>query len=148
MKDILLDIRGLSVSFLNSREASRQPFYAVKNLNLKIYKNSFTSIVGESGSGKSVTALSIAKLIEPHKTSGQIIFKPENSSAVDLLGLTESQLLTIRGKEIAYVFQDPGSSLNPVMTIGEQLREAYEADRKSTRLNSSHLKLSRMPSSA
>lgn len=131
MDDLILDIRGLGVSFLKKDAGRSDSFFAVKNLSLQVRRNSFTSIVGESGSGKSVTALSVAKLIRPFKTSGRIYFKNEKGALFDLTDLTEKELLGLRGREIAYVFQDPGSSLNPVMTIGEQLAEAYEAHAES-----------------
>src|SRR6185312_2271297 len=84
--------------------------------------NSTLGIVGESGSGKSVNALSIMRLIPspPGKIeSGEILFKGQN-----LLAKTEAEMRRIRGKDIAMIFQDPMTSLNPVLTVGEQIAEA------------------------
>lgn len=109
----ILEIKNLNVSFAGGVQA-------VKNLSLTIDEGSFTALVGESGSGKSVTALSVTRLLRPESLQGSIHFHGKEA-VVDLLSLPENQLRSLRGREIAYVFQDPGSSLNPVLSIRRQL---------------------------
>jgi oligopeptide/dipeptide ABC transporter ATP-binding protein len=101
---------------------------AVDGIDFSIQKNEILGIVGESGSGKSVCALSILRLLPPEpscKISGQIYFKNEN-----LLELNESQMQKIRGAEISMIFQEPTTSLNPVLTIGEQIAESIKLHQK------------------
>jgi oligopeptide/dipeptide ABC transporter ATP-binding protein len=116
MRDVLLKIRNLRVRF-DSR------FGIVKALNgvdLQIYKGESIGIVGESGSGKSVTALSILKLLDENATlsADEMQFDGE-----DLLAKDEADMRKIRGKRISMIFQDPMSSLNPVLTVGRQVEE-------------------------
>lgn len=106
----LLEIRNLSVSFGG-------PDDAVDEVSFSIAPGEKFALVGESGSGKSVTAFSILRLLSA-KTSGEILFSGEN-----LLNLNERRLRGIRGKEIAMIFQEPMTALNPLMRIGEQITE-------------------------
>jgi len=94
---------------------------AVNGLSFSVEPGSTLGIVGESGSGKSVTSLSIMRLIAQNGRieSGSILFKGEN-----LLEKSEAEMRKIRGRDIAMIFQDPMTSLNPVLTIGEQIAEA------------------------
>jgi ABC-type dipeptide/oligopeptide/nickel transport system ATPase component len=101
--------------------------HAVQKATFEIEKESFTSIVGESGSGKTVTALSICRLLLSAKVSGRVLFTPGQGDALDLMSISEERMTRLRGKEIAYVFQDPGSSLNPVIRVGRQIEEVYLA---------------------
>jgi peptide/nickel transport system ATP-binding protein/glutathione transport system ATP-binding protein len=124
MSETLLAVEGLSVEF-GSRA---QPYRAVKSLDFTIGRGETVALVGESGSGKSVTALSILRLIE--RAGGRIAagaarFVPRDGREVDLFGLAESELRRIRGNEISMIFQEPMTSLNPVMTVGDQLAEVY-----------------------
>jgi peptide/nickel transport system ATP-binding protein len=93
---------------------------AVDGINLDVKEGETLGLVGESGSGKSVTALSILGIVpRPGKIiDGRILFKGEN-----LLEKTESELQKVRGKEIGYIFQDPATSLNPVLSVANQLTE-------------------------
>jgi microcin C transport system ATP-binding protein len=116
----LLNIQNLSVAFGKSAQRTE----VVHQVSFEIAPNESVALVGESGSGKSVTALSILKLNDHRQVgypSGEIIFKDHN-----LLELNETQLRRIRGKEIAMIFQEPMTSLNPVYPIGKQLIEPLQ----------------------
>jgi len=118
MPEPLLQVRDLNVAF----ETSRGDVRPVRDVNLAIYPGQTLAVVGESGCGKSVTAMSILQLLPkpPAKyLSGQIFFQGR-----DLLQLGESEMRSIRGKDIAMIFQEPMTSLNPVYTIGDQIIEA------------------------
>ena len=116
---MLLSVRNLQVAFQTGKEA---PFAAVRNVSFDLPERSTLALVGESGSGKSVTALSILGLLPSRITrmgdDSKILWHGEN-----LIGHDEAALRAIRGKEIAMIFQEPMSSLNPVFTVGEQLME-------------------------
>ncbi len=94
---------------------------AVRGLSFKVEAGETVAIVGESGSGKSVTALSILRLLKtpPARLSGRVMFKGR-----DLLALPEAEMRKLRGDQISMVFQEPMSSLNPVMAVGAQIAEA------------------------
>lgn len=113
----LLKIENLQVSFM-SRE---KEFEAVKGVSLTVNKGETLGIVGESGSGKSVTARSIMRLLPSPPSllkDGEIIF-----SGKDLVNASDQEMEAIRGKDISMIFQDPMTSLNPTMRIGQQLTE-------------------------
>jgi oligopeptide transport system ATP-binding protein len=114
----LLEVRDLATSFATEDGLVR----AVNGLSFSVEAGTTLGIVGESGSGKSVTALSIMRLIPqpPGKIErGRVLLRGE-----DLLVKSEPEMRKIRGKEIAMIFQDPMTSLNPVLTVGEQIAEA------------------------
>jgi peptide/nickel transport system ATP-binding protein len=114
----LLEIKGLKTHFTTDDGILQ----AVDGVNLSIEKGQTLCVVGESGCGKTVTAMSILKLIAmpPGRiAAGQIIFEGR-----DLVPLTSEQLDEIRAKEIGFIFQEPMTSLNPVLTIGEQIAES------------------------
>ncbi|MCB9137543.1 MAG: ABC transporter ATP-binding protein [Caldilineaceae bacterium] len=116
----LLEVRNLVTKF----KTDAGIVYAVNGISYSLTRGESMAIVGESGSGKSVGVLSLIKLIPmpPGRIDdGQVIFKGR-----DLLTLAPEQLRKVRGKEISMVFQDPMTSLNPVLTIGLQLTEALE----------------------
>jgi ABC-type dipeptide/oligopeptide/nickel transport system ATPase component len=124
----LLKIRGLKIAF---RRHDAEPMEAVKGIDLDLMPGESMAIVGESGSGKSVTALSFARLLpEP---PAQIKAKIFQVGGRDVLEMSERELRKIRGKEIAYVFQEPGSSLNPVLTIRTQMAEALKLHRRDVK---------------
>jgi ABC-type dipeptide/oligopeptide/nickel transport system ATPase component len=120
----LLKIRGLNISF---RRRGGEPLQAVKNVSLDLAPGESMAIVGESGSGKSVTALSLARLLpEP---AAKIEAQQFQVNGRDVLDLSERELRKMRGKDIAYVFQEPATSLNPVLTIRTQMAEALRLHR-------------------
>jgi peptide/nickel transport system ATP-binding protein len=95
------------------------------------------ALVGESGSGKSVTALSILKLLplsEAKYSSGEILFSETGEETVDLVAQDHSTMQDIRGNKIAMIFQEPMTSLNPVLTCGEQVLEAILQHKKVSKL--------------
>src|SRR5699024_6532799 len=113
--DVLLQLNNLHTHFLT--DSAEVP--AVNGIDLRVHKGEVDGIVGESGSGKSVTSLSVMKLVPspPGKiVEGEINFKEE-----DLVKATEKRMRSIRGNEIAMIFQDPMTSLDPLYTIGNQL---------------------------
>ena len=100
---------------------------AVKGVSFSIKDKETLALVGESGSGKSVTAMSLLRLNEYSGgiyPSGEIKFKNKNGNIIDILSLDKQNLRKIRGNEIAMIFQEPMSSLNPVLTIGSQIIES------------------------
>lgn len=117
----VLDVRQLSVQFLTPT----QPLWAVKDLAFTLMPGQTLGIVGESGSGKSVTALAILGLVPPPgRIQGEIWFcGRQMQQPVDLRQLSERSLIQYRGGQIAMIFQEPQSALNPVFTIGFQIME-------------------------
>jgi peptide/nickel transport system ATP-binding protein len=117
---MLLSIQDLKVAFRMGRiDGVMQRADAVKGVSFDIPENSTLALVGESGSGKSVTAMSILNLLPDNaERSGKILYNGR-----DLLHATIEELQTLRGREIACVFQDPMTSLNPVFTVGQQICE-------------------------
>jgi peptide/nickel transport system ATP-binding protein len=120
MSTPLLSIQDLKVAFRTGKQGGVvQRAQAVKGIRFDIPANATVALVGESGSGKSVTAMSILNLLpENAEREGAILFQGQ-----DLLKMSLRQLQGVRGKDIACVFQDPMSSLNPVFTIAQQLME-------------------------
>jgi len=117
MNDELLILKDLEVVYKTDFET----VHAVNKINLTIHKGKTLGIVGETGAGKTTTALSILRLL-PHTAkykTGSIFFNDE-----DLIALPEREMLGIRGDKIAMIFQDPMTSLNPIMTVGSQIAEA------------------------
>ena len=116
---MLLSIQDLHVAFRLGERGAKTVVPAVKGVSFDIAENSTLALVGESGSGKSVTAMSILNLLPDNaQRSGRILWQGR-----DLLTATRPELQALRGREIACVFQDPMSSLNPVFTVGMQLAE-------------------------
>ena len=130
MTEPVLDVRQLQVQFATESE----PVVAVDELSFQLKKGEKLGIVGESGSGKSVTSLAIMGLVPPpgRITKGEILFTPEGKPAVDLLQINEAERRSYRGGEIAMIFQEPMSALNPVYDIGFQLTEAILLHQKVT----------------
>jgi peptide/nickel transport system ATP-binding protein len=118
--DVLLDVRDLRVAYRTDMETVS----AVNGVSFSIRRGKTLGIVGETGAGKTTTALAILRLLPQatgHIAGGRVEFKGD-----DILGLDENRMRAIRGNLIAMVFQDPMTSLNPVMTVGDQIAEAIK----------------------
>ncbi len=118
---VLLDIRDLEVRFGTVE--------AVRGVSLSVDEGEVLGLVGESGSGKSATALAMMGLLPPTATvAGKILWRSAGEgSEADLLRQTPERMRRIRGREIAIIFQEPMTALNPVMTVGRQVAECAEA---------------------
>lgn len=116
MKDPLLSLKDLKVSFFNNSGEVK----VIRGVSFNLEKGEVLGVVGESGSGKSVTSMSIIKLLKGtgRITDGEIIYKGE-----DLVNKPEKEMMKIRGNDIAMIFQDPMTSLNPVFTVGTQISD-------------------------
>ena len=122
MKKAILDVRNLKVEFTDGNNV----FTAVNGISFQLNRGEILGIVGESGSGKSVTSLALMRLIRnPGKiSSGEILFySQKNGNLIDLLTLSMEEMQLYRGDDIAMIFQEPITSLNPLYTIGFQLVE-------------------------
>jgi glutathione transport system ATP-binding protein len=116
-------VRGVSVDF----NTDNGVFRAVDNLDFDVRPGRTLAIVGESGSGKSVTSMAIMRLTDYSSgriSTGQILFRGDDGRETDLTKASDEQMRAIRGNDIAMIFQEPMTSLNPVFTIGDQIIEA------------------------
>ena len=119
----LLEVKNLSIHF----QTERGRLEAVRDISFSVKKGETLAIVGESGSGKSVTALALTRLLPmppAEIAGGQILWKK-----TDVLKMQPRELRSIRGGQIAYIFQEPSTSMNPVFTIRNQIAEAIELHR-------------------
>ncbi len=123
MSAMLLNVEGLTTRF----ETRAGSLNAVEDVSFNVAEGEIVGLVGESGSGKSVTGFSILGLIDP---PGRIVSGSVKLNGRELVGLSHSDLRSMRGREIAMVFQDPSATLNPVLTIGTQMRLAIAAHEK------------------
>jgi glutathione transport system ATP-binding protein len=119
----VLAVHQLNIAF----QEERQFIPAVQNLSFSLRRGETLAIVGESGSGKSVTALALMRLLE--QTGGQIssekmLLRRRNRQVIDLNELSGAQMQGVRGADIAMIFQEPMTSLNPVFPVGEQIAES------------------------
>ncbi|RTR35462.1 ABC transporter ATP-binding protein [Robertmurraya yapensis] len=119
----VLEVKGLTTQF----ESKNGPLTVVDQVDFIVEKGEVLGIVGESGCGKSVTSLSILQLLDKHGTisSGEVFYQN-----INLVEKNEKEMKKIRGKEISMIFQDPMTSLNPVLTIGKQIGEVIEQHEK------------------
>jgi peptide/nickel transport system ATP-binding protein len=118
-----LDVRNLSTSF----ETAEGTIHAVADVSFAIESGRTTALVGESGSGKSVTSLTLMRLLPRTAATvvtGQALFIDRTGETVDLLQLPEARMRAVRGNQVAMIFQEPMTSLNPVLRIGEQIAES------------------------
>lgn len=126
MNKPLLEVRNLKTRFF----LSDRTIYAVNGVNLTINEGQVLGIVGESGCGKSVTSLSVMRLVqEPGRIVEGEILLHKNGHTRDLLKLSETEMQHVRGNDISMIFQDPMTSLNPVLTIGYQIMEPLRLHR-------------------
>jgi peptide/nickel transport system ATP-binding protein len=124
--DMVLDVKNLQTVFFTNSGL----FKAVDDVSFRVRRGETLAIVGESGCGKSVTALSIMRLVPD--PPGRIVGGSVALEGTDLLGLDEAEMRAIRGNRISMIFQEPMTSLNPVMRIGDQITEAVRLHRKLT----------------
>jgi microcin C transport system ATP-binding protein len=137
----LLQVRDLRIGF--------QKDDVVKGISFNLDLGEKLALVGESGSGKSVTALSFVKLLEGARVSGRVLWTAQDADTLnpeatqaphthDLVKLSERELVNIRGQDIAFVFQEPMTALNPLMTAGDQVAEVLEIKRGMSRAEAWH----------
>ncbi len=130
MSQNLIEIKGLNIHYVTEEGTVK----AVNNMNLEVNKGETLGLVGETGAGKTTTALGIMRLVAdpPGKIiSGEIVYEGE-----DLLKYTEAQMRKVRGNKISMIFQDPMTSLNPVLTVGEQIAEVILLHQKVSKAES------------
>ncbi len=131
----LLEIKNLKIDFLQDAVN----YAAVNNVSFSLARGKLTAIVGESGSGKSVTALSILKLLPKQATiTGEILFSETGEQPVKLNAFSEKIICNFRGNKIAMIFQEPMTSLNPVLSCGAQVMEILMKHRKLSRNDAKH----------
>ncbi|MEM7446467.1 MAG: ATP-binding cassette domain-containing protein, partial [Pseudomonadota bacterium] len=125
--DLVLSVEGLSTHFVYKRRTAK----AVRDISFALPKGKTLAIVGESGSGKSVTSLSVMGLLEPpgRITDGRILFRHRDGTVSDLAQASKAEMRALRGGEIAMIFQEPMTSLNPLFTIGDQISEMIQLHR-------------------
>jgi peptide/nickel transport system ATP-binding protein len=125
MAEALLEVRNLKTHFRSRRGEIR----AVDGIDLDVHHGQVVCLVGESGSGKSITSLSVIRLVpRPH---GRIVAGTVRFDGRDPLALPEREMNAIRGNQVAMIFQEPMSALNPVLTIGEQISEVLQVHRRA-----------------
>ncbi|RVI60597.1 ABC transporter ATP-binding protein [Sinorhizobium meliloti] len=125
--DVLLDVRDLETHFFGEESVTR----ALGGISFQVKKGETLGVVGESGCGKSVTALSILRLLP--KLSAKTVAGEIRFHGRDLLKLSNREMRQIRGDQIAMIFQEPMTSLNPVYTVGHQIAEAVQIHTKASR---------------
>lgn len=125
-EESILKVQNLSVSFFTNKEKKE----VVREVSFEIPHRAWVCLVGESGSGKTQTALALTRLSNGAELSGSVLWRGDDGEK-DILKVSPDELRALRGTAISYVFQDPNGSLNPVMTIGEQMVETYLAHFKS-----------------
>ena len=127
MDPVLLEVMDLQTSFFTERGTAR----AVDGLSFRVPEAQVFGIVGESGCGKSMTALSIMRLIP--SPPGRIVGGQVRFDGTDLLAISEEAMRSLRGNQLAMIFQEPMTSLNPVFRVGDQIAEVLERHRRITR---------------
>ena len=126
MEKTTLNVEHLCASFFTDHGEIR----AVNDVSFQVPKRSIIGIVGESGCGKSMTARSIMRLI---KYPGKIVSGSISLVGKELTALSETEMSNVRGEEISMIFQEPMTSLNPVMKVGKQVREVVLLHRRVTK---------------
>lgn len=132
---IMLKVKNLHIQF-----EGPDPFHALQGISFKIGKGRTLALVGTSGSGKSLTSLAIMGLLPGNaRQNGYIILEEQGAEELILNTLSEKQMSAIRGRKVSMVFQEPMSALNPIMSVGEQLRESIAAHQKVNRARAKEL---------
>lgn len=126
MEKTILQVQGLRTSFFTDRGEIK----AVNDVSFQVPRRCIIGIVGESGCGKSMTARSVMRLL---KYPGKIVEGSITLEGKELTGLTEAEMANVRGEEISMIFQEPMTSLNPVMKVGKQVQEVVLLHRKVTK---------------
>lgn len=127
MTDKVLEVKNLTVHFYTYAGVVK----AIERVSFDVYRGETFALVGETGCGKSVTARALTQLIEsPGRIVEGEVYYYRNGKSVDLLKLEEEEIREYRGKEIAYIFQDPQSSLDPLYSVGFQVSEALYVHKK------------------
>jgi peptide/nickel transport system ATP-binding protein len=134
MSDALLEVKNLTVDFKSEDDTVR----AVDGINFTLNRGESLGIVGESGSGKTVSSLALMRLIprSGRVVNGELLFNSRSNGIVDISKLSEKEMRNFRGNEIAMVFQEPMTSLNPVYTCGDQVMEAIMLHQKVSKKES------------
>lgn len=125
----VLSVSGLNIEF----EQQDQVVHAVQHLSFDLHRGETLAIVGESGSGKSVTGLALMRLLSEtgsHTQCDQLLLRRRNQQVSNLLSLSNAQMRSVRGADIAMIFQEPMTSLNPVFPVGVQIAEAIQLHQK------------------
>ncbi|MET3583861.1 ABC-type dipeptide/oligopeptide/nickel transport system ATPase component, partial [Mesorhizobium robiniae] len=125
--DVLLDVRDLETHFYGEENVTR----ALGGISFQVKKGETLGVVGESGCGKSVTALSILRLLP--KLTARTVGGEVRFHGRDILELSDREMRKIRGDQIAMIFQEPMTSLNPVYTVGHQIAEAVQIHTNASR---------------
>ena len=125
---LILEVKNLSAGFGRNRKALE----VTSDVSFKLYRGQIMSLVGESGCGKSLTCLALTRLLPPGGTilRGEVNFHAADGQVYDLTRISHRQLRKLRGSAIAYIFQEPAASLNPVFRIEDQIAEVIELHRK------------------
>ena len=137
-KEKLLEVIDLQTHFSTEEGIVK----AVDKISFTLYRGETLGIVGESGSGKSVTSLSIMQLVAqpPGKiVGGKILYYPKGQGEIDLLQLSDKEMQHYRGNELAMIFQEPMTSLNPVFRCGDQVAEAIILHQKLSKADAKKL---------
>ena len=121
--ETILEVRGLRAGFAAGHGAQRQVLVAVDGVDFAVRRGETLALLGESGCGKSVTALSLLRLLP---AAGRVLAGAVTFAGRELLALPESEMRAVRGGGMAMIFQEPATSLNPVLTVGRQIAEVLE----------------------
>ena len=122
-----LRVRGLDIGFKNNSKVTN----VVKGVSFDLFPGEILSLVGESGCGKSASCLALGRLLASNAvvSAEEISFRDPNGRLHDLLGMSSRALRKVRGAGIAYIFQEPSASLNPVFRVGDQIAEVLKLHR-------------------